>query len=40
MFAHYQRHGFTGNSNVLSWLLAGPATSLADFIDRHVSRKQ
>jgi len=34
MFAYYDRFGFLGNSNVLSWLLGRPATSLAEFVRR------
>lgn len=32
MFRYYAAHGFVGNSNVLTWLLGRPPTSLADFL--------
>lgn len=35
MFAYYANHGFTGNSNVLRWLLGRPPTPFADFIQRE-----
>ncbi len=37
MFDYYDRFGFMGNSNVLSWLLGRMPTSLAEFIERQVS---
>ncbi len=33
--AHYSRHDFLGNPNVLSWLLARPPTSFEDFVRRE-----
>ncbi|MDI6769614.1 MAG: NmrA/HSCARG family protein [Anaerolineales bacterium] len=34
MFCYYESHGFTGNSNVLSYLLRRQPTSFADFVKR------
>ncbi len=34
MFRFYQRHGFTGNRNVLRWLLGREPTSFRDFASR------
>ena len=34
MFAYYERYGFYGNSQVLSWLLGRPATSFDQFLER------
>jgi len=36
MFVYYERFGFYGNSNVLTWLLGRPATSLARFIQEQM----
>ncbi|MEN8097952.1 MAG: hypothetical protein ABFQ89_02655, partial [Chloroflexota bacterium] len=35
MFKHYARFDFTGNPNVLRWLLGKSPTSFADFIKRE-----
>jgi hypothetical protein len=32
MFAYYQRFGFIGNPNVLTWLLGRPPHTFSDFI--------
>jgi uncharacterized protein YbjT (DUF2867 family) len=37
MFAYYNGHGLTGNSNVLSWLLGRPATSYYQYIKRELA---
>ena len=34
MFRYYEQHGFWGNPNVLTWLLARPPTSFAAFVER------
>ncbi len=34
MFRYYERHGFTGNSNVLRWLLGREPTSFREFVER------
>jgi uncharacterized protein YbjT (DUF2867 family) len=34
MFQYYDRHGFWGNSQVLSWLLGRPPSSFASFVER------
>lgn len=34
MFRYYAQHGFTGNPNVLGWLLGRPATTFAQFVAR------
>ena len=36
MFEYYDRFGFEGNPNVLSWLLGRNPTSLAEFVGRTV----
>lgn len=38
MNAHYDAHGFLGNSNVLEWLLGRPATTYAEYVKRLVDR--
>lgn len=38
MFKHYQEHDFQGNPNALSFLLKRSPTSLAEFIQREISR--
>jgi uncharacterized protein YbjT (DUF2867 family) len=35
MFGYYARHGFVGNSNVLSWLLGRQPSNLAAFLERQ-----
>ncbi len=35
MFRYYERHGFTGNSNVLRWLLGREPTSFREFVERR-----
>jgi len=37
MFAYYDRFGFEGNTNVLSWLLGRPPISLDEFVQRQVA---
>jgi hypothetical protein len=37
MFTYYNRHGLTGNSNVLSYLLGRPATSYGEYIEHELS---
>lgn len=37
MFAYYDRFGFMGNPNVLSWLLGRQPTTLAEFVERQVT---
>lgn len=37
MFTYYNRHGLTGNSTVLSYLLGRPATSYAEYIKRELA---
>ncbi len=39
MFRYYDRHGFRGNPNVLSWLLGRPATRFEAFVARTVRGK-
>ena len=34
MFAYYGRHGLTGNSNVLEWMLGRPAVAFEAFVER------
>ena len=34
MFRYYERHGFWGNPNVLTWLLHRPPTTFAAFVER------
>jgi uncharacterized protein YbjT (DUF2867 family) len=34
MNAHYDRHGFRGNSNVLGWLLGRPPTTYREYVRR------
>jgi NAD(P)H dehydrogenase (quinone) len=34
MFQYYERFGFAGNPNVLSWLLGRPPTTLTQFVQR------
>jgi len=36
MFRHYQLHGFSGSTRVLSWLLGRPPTSLEDCLEREL----
>jgi len=36
MFRYYERHGFGGNPQVLSWLLQRPPTTFASFVRRCV----
>jgi NAD(P)H dehydrogenase (quinone) len=38
MFAYYEQYGLWGSPNVLEWLLGRPATSLAAFLQRVMSR--
>lgn len=38
MFDYYARFGFTGNSNVLRWLLTRPPATFAEFAAREFSR--
>ena len=38
MFAYYEKYGFWGNPQVLSWLLNRPATSLDAFVQRTVEK--
>ena len=40
MFNYYARYGFVGNPNVLGWLLGRKPSSLADFLDRHISESR
>ena len=35
MFQYYEAHGFTGNPNVLRWLLGRAPTSFASFARRE-----
>ncbi len=39
MFRYYERFGFWGNSNVLSWLLRRPPTTFAAFVQRTVQER-
>jgi uncharacterized protein YbjT (DUF2867 family) len=34
MNAHYDRHGFLGNPNILSWLIGRPPTRYRDYVRR------
>ena len=34
MFRYYERYGFWGNGNVLTWLLSRPPTTFARFAER------
>ncbi len=38
MFEYYERFGFWGNANVLSWLLKRPPTSFAQFVRRSAQQ--
>ena len=38
--AHYSRHDFLGNPNVLAWLLDRPSTSFEDFVRREYAAFQ
>ena len=38
--AHYSRHDFLGNCNVLAWLLGRPPTSFEDFVRREYAAFQ
>jgi uncharacterized protein YbjT (DUF2867 family) len=38
MFLYYSRHGLTGNTNVLGWVLGRPATSYEAFVRRSLGR--
>jgi uncharacterized protein YbjT (DUF2867 family) len=37
LFDHYSRYGITGNSNVLSWLLARPPTTFTEYVRRSLA---
>ena len=37
MFRYYDRHGFHGSPQVLTWLLGRPPSTLEDFVRRQVS---
>ncbi len=34
MNAHYDRHGFLGNPNILTWLIGRPPTRYRDYVRR------
>jgi uncharacterized protein YbjT (DUF2867 family) len=38
MNQHYDRFGFRGNANILTWLLGRPPTRFADYVDRLLIR--
>lgn len=40
MFEYYERHHFSGNPQVLSWLLKRTPTTFADFLRKHLGRDQ
>ncbi len=37
LFEHYGRHGITGNSNVLGWLLERPPTGFEEYVRRSLA---
>ncbi|HEV2634838.1 MAG TPA: hypothetical protein VGX23_06795 [Actinocrinis sp.] len=37
LLGHYSRYGITGNSNVLSWLLGRPPTTLREYMERELA---
>ncbi len=39
MFRYYERYGFWGNPNVLTWLLRRPPTTFAAFVERIVKEQ-
>ena len=39
MFRYYDRYGFPGNPNVLSWLLGRSPITLADFVERTIKER-
>jgi uncharacterized protein YbjT (DUF2867 family) len=39
MFDYYERFGFGGNGNVLTWLLGRRPTSFADWLCRHIAEE-
>jgi uncharacterized protein YbjT (DUF2867 family) len=40
MFRYYERYGFWGNPNVLTWLLRRPPTTFASFVEHAAKRMQ
>jgi hypothetical protein len=40
MFVYYIRHGLTGNSNVLGWLLGRKPTDFPEYVRRASAEKQ
>jgi uncharacterized protein YbjT (DUF2867 family) len=40
MFVYYNRHGLTGNSNVLGWLLGRKPTDFPEYVRRASAEKQ
>ena len=38
MFLYYSRFGFTGNPNVMNWILKRPATSFSSFVKRTLNQ--
>jgi uncharacterized protein YbjT (DUF2867 family) len=40
MFAYYNRHGLTGNSNVLGWLLERKPTEYPEYLRRTMAEEQ
>jgi uncharacterized protein YbjT (DUF2867 family) len=40
MFVYYNRHGLTGNSNVLGWLLGRNPTDFPEYVRRASAEKQ
>jgi hypothetical protein len=39
MFVYYNRHGLTGNSNVLGWLLGRKPTDVPEYVRRASAEK-
>ncbi len=39
MFTYYEKYGFRGNANVLSWLLQRPPTTIGEFLTHRVKIK-
>ncbi|RME45144.1 MAG: NAD-dependent epimerase/dehydratase family protein [Chloroflexi bacterium] len=39
MFRYYERYGFWGNPNILTWLLRRPPTTFAAFVERTVKEQ-
>ena len=40
MFVYHNRHGLTGNPNVLGWLLGRRPTNFPEYLRRAIAEKQ